>query len=345
MPRFSQNRGMRHSPLVFAALFLAAGCSGAQLKEQQTLIDSLQKQIQEQAGQSKFHSSRILALESEKRDLEAQLNASQDRIGSLEKSNKDLSKSLESNKGQLMTKVRELISEKDSIARKLSEQVKEKLGLKAVLRNRVGQANELAAELNAQLEAMKAEKDKADREASRRLEKAKADGMSLADAVRAEGLGNQVSLVRSGEVFKLTVPDSQLFKPHDAKLTEAGAEELDKLGRSMSAVFPGRALRVEGHHDDTPVKGLFGFGGVSTPWDISTARAAAVARQLTEKGGLDARRVYASGFGEFRPVGPNDTEAGRAANRRIVLVLEPQPELPAPAAPKPEEPPSPALPD
>ncbi|MBI5242488.1 MAG: OmpA family protein [Elusimicrobia bacterium] len=328
-----------------AAWILAAGCSGVRLNEQQTTIETLRKQLQEHSDQAKFRSGRITALEDEKKDLEAQLSASHGRIASLEKSNQDLSTSLESNKGQLMRKVKELIAEKDEMSRKMTDALKEKIGLKATLRNKMQTAGEAAAALSAErdalraeLEPLKAEKEEAEAEALRKLEKAKADGASLAAALRAEGLANQVLLVRSGEALKLTLYEAPLFKLHEAKLTEAGNALLDKIGRAMKAVIIGRTLRVEGHHDNSPVKGAL-FGGKSTPWDLSSARAAAVTRYLTETVGFDPQRVYCAGYGEFRPVSINDTSDGRAANRRVVLALEPSVESSAPAA----APPSPGI--
>ena len=95
---------------------------------------------------------------------------------------------------------------------------------------------------------------------------------------------------------------------------------MDRLSRSLQALGS-RGVRVEAHSDNAPIKaGL--FGGFSSHWDLSSARAAAVARFLQERG-LDPRRLTAAGFGEFRPAAGNDTPEGREANKRLVLVVEP----------------------
>ena len=310
---------------------LAAGCHGAQIRAQQKSIESLQKQVQDQATQAKTTAGKVTALENEKGELEGQVAAAQgqvaaaqQRIQSLEKSNGDLSSSLESRRGQLMKKVGELIAEKDEISRKLTDALKEKIGLKSTFRSRLASANQANAALTAERDALKAEKEQARLQAASKIEKAKADGAGVAEALRSEGIAEQVILVRSGEALKLTLPEGLLFKPNEAKLTPEGALVLEKVGKALQAALAGRGLRVEGHHDNAPVKALFGVK--STPWDISSARAVAVARALVEKSGLEAQRVYAAGYGEFRPVVPNETPEGRAANRRVVLVLEPQPE-------------------
>ena len=56
-------------------------------------------------------------------------------------------------------------------------------------------------------------------------------------------------------------------------------------------------------------------------WELSTARATAAVRALTENAGVDPRRLGAVGYGEFRPVADNATPEGRARNRRIAITI------------------------
>ena len=56
-------------------------------------------------------------------------------------------------------------------------------------------------------------------------------------------------------------------------------------------------------------------------WELSTARATAAVRFLTENAGVDPRRLGAVGYGEFRPVADNTTPEGRARNRRIAITI------------------------
>ena len=56
-------------------------------------------------------------------------------------------------------------------------------------------------------------------------------------------------------------------------------------------------------------------------WELSTARATAAVRFLTENAGVDPRRLGAVGYGEFRPVADNATPEGRARNRRIAITI------------------------
>jgi chemotaxis protein MotB len=71
---------------------------------------------------------------------------------------------------------------------------------------------------------------------------------------------------------------------------------------------------------------------------LSTARALAAVHFLTEKAGVDPRRVGAVGYGEYRPIADNSTAEGRARNRRIAITILPDELAAADAvpAPKPE---------
>jgi len=71
---------------------------------------------------------------------------------------------------------------------------------------------------------------------------------------------------------------------------------------------------VEGHTDDKPIVS----GEFRSNWELSTARAFSVVRYFIEQG-VDPKRLSAIGYGEYRPLYPNDTEEHRAFNRRIEI--------------------------
>jgi len=79
---------------------------------------------------------------------------------------------------------------------------------------------------------------------------------------------------------------------------------------------------VIGHTDNGPIT-LSARNRFASNWELSTARALAAVHFLTERAGMDARRVGAVGYGEFRPVADNATAEGRAKNRRIAIVILP----------------------
>ncbi len=84
----------------------------------------------------------------------------------------------------------------------------------------------------------------------------------------------------------------------------------------MFRKFPAE-VRVEGHTDDVPIH----TARFPSNWDLSAARAVAVARYF-QSAGLPADRLAATGYGENRPVATNDTPEGRTANRRVEILLK-----------------------
>ena len=78
------------------------------------------------------------------------------------------------------------------------------------------------------------------------------------------------------------------------------------------------AMRVEGYTDDVPIStSLF-----RSNWELSAARAASVVHVLSEAG-VSAQRLAVVGYGQYQPVADNRTDAGRKANRRVMLVILP----------------------
>jgi chemotaxis protein MotB len=140
----------------------------------------------------------------------------------------------------------------------------------------------------------------------------------LVEMLRWKGLGDGVTLSSSETQVRLETRDNILFTDASAELTEAGASLLMELVALLSS-YPG-IISVEGHADSRPItSGLF-----PSNWELSSARATSVVRYLVEQG-VDAQRLRAVGYGATRPRADNNSAEGRAANRRVSLVLELEP--------------------
>jgi chemotaxis protein MotB len=313
-------------------VLLAAGCSGGrELRGKFELCElntgELRGRINSDAAKISSLQSQLNDSKSQVSDLEARNKANQDRISSLIKSNQDLTSALDANREQLSRKLSDVIKEKDGQARQLAALRKDKIALErsraSLKSSRDSLSGELAALKAAAEESAAAKQAEADRirEQRRRLLARVHDDLgSVADAILKEMQSDQATAMQDGEAIVISLRENLLFKPQQAKLTDEGEALLDRLGRVLRPWGP-RDVKVEGHSDNSPIKReLFGF---SSRWDLSSAQATAVARYLHERAGLDARRIAASGFGEFRPIQSNNTAEGRAANRRVVLVIEP----------------------
>jgi chemotaxis protein MotB len=116
---------------------------------------------------------------------------------------------------------------------------------------------------------------------------------------------------------KLTVNilDRVMFDSGEAVLQPDGESVLRKIA-TILAGHPELKIHVIGHTDNVPIRTRF-----PSNWELSTARALAAVHFLTEKAGVDPRRVGAVGYGEYRPIADNATPEGRARNRRIAITI------------------------
>jgi chemotaxis protein MotB len=126
--------------------------------------------------------------------------------------------------------------------------------------------------------------------------------------------------------------DKIVFKSGSVDILPQGMEVLDKLADAIKDSTD--TIRVEGHTDDTPISGKLKVKYPSN-WELSAARASAVARYLENKHYINPKRLESLGFSMYHPVAPNDSEENKQRNRRVEIVLKPapEPELAKEAAP------------
>jgi chemotaxis protein MotB len=125
--------------------------------------------------------------------------------------------------------------------------------------------------------------------------------------------GVQGEIVDAG--LLITLPDRILFAPGSAEIASTGPPVLARISEIL--LEREDRIRVEGHTDNRPIS----TRRFPTNWELSVARAVNVLKHLTEEGKIPPRRLSAVGYGESRPVLPNDTPEHRAGNRRVEIVL------------------------
>lgn len=148
-----------------------------------------------------------------------------------------------------------------------------------------------------------------------------ADTMSI-DSIKAKldkfatDNGIQSTLVTSVEERGLVVSiqETLLFSSGSAELTAPARELLEKIA-TVLAVAPNQ-IKVEGHTDNLPIH----TSQFPSNWELSVIRSTNVV-QLLQNDGISPDRLSAAGYGEYRPIVSNDTEAGRSKNRRIDLII------------------------
>jgi len=97
---------------------------------------------------------------------------------------------------------------------------------------------------------------------------------------------------------------------------------VDRIGR-LIATTHGTVI-VAGHTDDRPIS----TARFRSNWDLSTARAVSVVHRLLEMHTVAAERLIAEGYGDARPLLPNDSESNRARNRRVEIRIKDRSDTP-----------------
>lgn len=250
---------------------------------------------------------------------------------------------LETEYRQLEERCRELRREKNALNDKLEEVHNKNSALQQdIMRARADlkrmerlytTKNEKAGEAMAQMRATIDDLEEQNRELAQQLERERQKRREQVSELKGtydQLVGKLEQEIERGEVTisklegKLTVNmvERIIFDSGEAEIKPQGLEVLRQVGEVLRGVEE-KAIRIEGHTDDVPIsprlKETF-----PTNWELSAARAINVVRFLQEKVGIPGEKLFACGFGEFRPIADNDTAEGRARNRRIQIVLVPE---------------------
>jgi chemotaxis protein MotB len=143
----------------------------------------------------------------------------------------------------------------------------------------------------------------------------------LRDKMKEEIAHGDIQLTESGGKLRVGLVDKILFDSGEARVSKRGEGVLARVG-AVLATIEDRQIQVSGHTDNAPISDKL-KGQFPTNWELSTARATNVVRFLSEKAGVPAQHLLASGYGEYQPIASNRTPAGRARNRRIEILLTP----------------------
>jgi len=136
------------------------------------------------------------------------------------------------------------------------------------------------------------------------------------DGILSEsGVGTSVQTNIEERGLVITFSDSVFFESGQAAIRPELRGTVDKLAISLKAMA--NLIRVEGHTDNVPVKN----SNFSSNWQLSAVRAANVVQYLIEVDGLSPTLLSAAGYGEYRTIASNDSDAGRSKNRRIDIVI------------------------
>jgi chemotaxis protein MotB len=137
----------------------------------------------------------------------------------------------------------------------------------------------------------------------------------IESALAGEISAGDVAVQESGEGLVVSLREIGFFDSGSDEIKASSAGAFARLADIVRQTD--REIRIEGHTDNVPIHNA----RFSSNWDLSAARATATVRLLIQSYSLRPELLGASGYAEYRPVASNDSPAGRAANRRVDIVI------------------------
>lgn len=139
----------------------------------------------------------------------------------------------------------------------------------------------------------------------------------LQEYAEEQGIQDSVEMVQGDGAIFVRYQNSLFFKPDSAELLPTAADSLKVLGDGLKQLEDQLWLvSISGHTAAVAVQNYH-----VSDWELSGARAAAVADHFELDSGLSPLVLRPIGFGKNYPIASNDTEEGRARNRRVELVI------------------------
>ena len=122
--------------------------------------------------------------------------------------------------------------------------------------------------------------------------------------------------MRDGNMV-ISIPSSITFPSGQATLSKDGQKALQNVATTLRKEYAGAKYGIEGHTDSDPIK----KSKFSSNRDLSIARAMAVLTYLVEECQIPDDACVVAGHGQYDPVGSNKTDAEKAKNRRVEIVV------------------------
>ena len=255
-----------------------------------------------------------------KKELEASTKTLQTEIDKLSTASTKLKEEVD----RLDAKKTKLEQEYNELSKMSSQQLSEKEQQNRALLVQLQEKESKLAEESARLVKLQGDLD------SRSKRVNELEGLIAAKEAKMQRLKDAVSAALSGFEGKgLTVErkNGKVYVSMENKLLfGSGSWAVGDQGRSAVVNLAG-VLRqnsdidvlIEGHTDDVPYGGK---GAVTDNWDLSTKRATAIVRILTNNN-VSPKQITAAGRSKFLPVASNTSTSGKAKNRRIEIILAP----------------------
>lgn len=137
----------------------------------------------------------------------------------------------------------------------------------------------------------------------------------VTEIINKNGLTEIIKIREEDAGVVLQLSDSILFDLGKAEMKSDSTAVLDVISNILPNIE--NEIMVQGHTDNVPISSA----QYKSNWELSTARAVNVIKYFIETKGFDPTRFSATGYGEYRPLVDNSTEANRAINRRVDILI------------------------
>ena len=117
----------------------------------------------------------------------------------------------------------------------------------------------------------------------------------------------------------ISLSDNMLYKSGSYEISDKANATLSKIAKIITD-YKDYDVLIEGNTDNVPIT----KPNIRNNWDLSGLRASSVVQALQNNFGVDPKRLTAGGRGEYNPVASNDTDAGKAQNRRTEIIITPK---------------------
>ncbi len=134
---------------------------------------------------------------------------------------------------------------------------------------------------------------------------------------KSEGIAGQLEIDFTAQYVQITLNGALLFDPAMPDVRKNAMPFMDKVGNILKN-FSSNMIEITGHTDTVP---LLDDPKYDDNWDLSSARAKSVMMYLVKEKGLDIKKMKAAGRGEYEPIASNETNEGRAQNRRVEIKI------------------------
>jgi chemotaxis protein MotB len=124
--------------------------------------------------------------------------------------------------------------------------------------------------------------------------------------------------VLKGVVY-ISLSDNMLYKSGSYEISDKAGATLNKIAKIIKD-YQNYDVLIEGNTDNVPISQV----NIRNNWDLSALRASSVVQSLQNNYGVDPKRLTAGGRGEYNPVAGNDSEEGKAKNRRTQIIITPK---------------------